>query len=228
MSRPQIRIAIALLLAAGLLPASLSASGGGGGGASIQQGAPGMAPQSPQARAAQLYKYALGYRDKAWKLEEKAMANPSQRAKLEAKAKAQFERMERSLRQAVELNPAFYQAHGSLGYALRRLGDYQTALTSYDRALELNPNYPEAMEYRAEAYLGLDRIDDAQTAYARLSVISPEHATELLQAIGTWVDDRRTGGGKVEPQRLDEVAKWVEAREKIAATTTRASATGSW
>ena len=34
----------------------------------------------------------------------------------------------------------------------------------YDEALRLSPAYNEAIEYRGEAYLGLNRIEDAKAA----------------------------------------------------------------
>jgi tetratricopeptide (TPR) repeat protein len=38
----------------------------------------------------------------------------------------------------------------------------------YSKALELNPAYPEAIEYRGEAYLGLNKINEAKEAYMAL------------------------------------------------------------
>ena len=55
----------------------------------------------------------------------------------------------------------FHEAFSSLGYARRKLGMYEGALSAYDTALSLVPNYAEAVEYRAEAYLALNRIPEA-------------------------------------------------------------------
>ena len=52
-----------------------------------------------------------------------------------------------------------------------------------DRALELAPDYGEAIEYRAEAYLGLDRIDDAKKAYMQLFNLDRALADELMEAM---------------------------------------------
>ena len=35
----------------------------------------------------------------------------------------------------------------------RKLGNYDIALSAYERALALHPGYPEALEYRGEAFL---------------------------------------------------------------------------
>ena len=109
------------------------------------------APQmTPEQKAVESYNRGLRYRNKAWKLEEKAgEVTGKEKAKLESKLNEQFKKAARSFEQAIEGQPKFYEAHGSLGYALRRQGEYAAALEAYDRALSLNPNYPEAMEYRA-------------------------------------------------------------------------------
>src|SRR4029077_18657580 len=58
---------------------------------------------------------------------------------------------------AVKLDPKNYRAFNGLGYAYRKTGDYNSALDNYGTALKLSPNFPDAIEYRGEAYLGLNR-----------------------------------------------------------------------
>ena len=63
-------------------------------------------------------------------------------------------------------------AYNLMGFAYRKLGDYDKALQSYDRALELNPHHRGALEYLGEAYLELDqpelRQGDAGPARGRM------------------------------------------------------------
>lgn len=227
MRTPLTHTLVLAALVAGLAPGVASAAGG----SSVPQGAPGMAPRTPHQIAADHYSRALVHRDKAWKQEEKAKtASAGERAKLEKKAMENFEKAARSLEKAVEARPSFHEAHSSLGYALRRLGDYEGALTAYNRALDLNPNYPEAIEYRGEAYLGLDRIEDAQQAYSRLLIMNGKRAGELLEAVEAWLSQRGDNPNGVGADRLEEAARWVEERRRIAATiaATDVSATGSW
>ncbi len=82
-----------------------------------------------------------------------------------------------------------HEAWNYLGYTHRKLGDYQAALTAYDRALNLKPGYPEAIEYRGHAYLGLNRLEDAKQAYLTLFAGNRQLAAQLLAAhAGTgWV-----------------------------------------
>jgi tetratricopeptide (TPR) repeat protein len=61
-------------------------------------------------------------------------------------------------------------AYNLMGFAYRKLGDYDEALQSYDRALELNPHHRGALEYLGEAYLELDQPDMAKAMLDRLEV----------------------------------------------------------
>ena len=61
-------------------------------------------------------------------------------------------------------------AHNLMGFAYRKLGDYDQALKQYDRALALNPHHRGALEYLGEAYLELDRPELAKGMLDRLTV----------------------------------------------------------
>ncbi|HRZ43184.1 MAG TPA: tetratricopeptide repeat protein [Bacteroidales bacterium] len=50
--------------------------------------------------------------------------------------------------QAIQANPAYYQAYYAKGYAHERLGDLMNAKAYYDKALEINPGYETAREAR--------------------------------------------------------------------------------
>ena len=76
--------------------------------------------------------------------------------------------MEDALRAAIANNPQLHEAYSSLGYALRKTGRFDESIEAYNRALQLNPSYSEAIEYRAEAYLALGRLDEVKAAYMEL------------------------------------------------------------
>ena len=112
-----------------------------------------------------------------------------------------------------------FQAHTEPGYALRKTGNYDDALKAYDKALELMPNYGEAIEYRAEAYLGLNRVDDAKSSYLMLyNGGAKELAKQLGDAMQKWVTDRKTSPGRVSATSIDDFAKWIGQRSEIAGT----------
>jgi tetratricopeptide (TPR) repeat protein len=71
---------------------------------------------------------------------------------------------------AIENRPWHDDAHNLMGFAYRKLGDYDRALQAYDRALELNPHHRGALEYLGEAYLELDQPERAKEMLDRLEV----------------------------------------------------------
>ena len=215
-----------------LLPGYALAAGGSSGGVPTQVG--GMGPSADLARtpeeiAESRYNRGLKKRDKAWKYEAKAAEADSEkkRSKLEAKAQKQFKKSIKDFRRAIDKNPILYQAHSSLGYALRRTGQYEAALQAYDEALRLQPAYAEAVEYRAEAYLGLGRLDEVKAAYVQLFVLERARADELMQA---FVQQRERQPDGLAPEALAGFATWVRERREIAQQTARLSETdlGRW
>ncbi len=203
--------------------------------AAADRGAPVAAPsapqQTPEQQAADLYNRALAMQDKAWSLEEKAAgASGEEKAKLEEKAEKLYVRASRDFRSATSLNPKLHQAWSGLGYTLRKTGSYEEALAAYARALELEPNYAEAIEYRGEAYLGLNRVEDAKAAYMQLFASDRPRADKLLAAMKDWIARRRAEPGGVAPETVDSVAAWVEHRGELAGQTAGAAGgtAGSW
>lgn len=68
----------------------------------------------------------------------------------------------------VAASPAQDMVWTRLGYAYRRLGNYEKSLAAYDQALAVNPANRGALEYLGEAYLQMGRTDDARKVAARL------------------------------------------------------------
>jgi tetratricopeptide (TPR) repeat protein len=91
-----------------------------------------------------------------------------------AKGKAAFEQEDWQavidhMTRAIEERPWHDDAHNLMGFAYRKLGDYDRALVAYDRALALNPHHRGALEYLGEAYLELDRPELAKGLLDRLA-----------------------------------------------------------
>ncbi len=170
---------------------------------------------SPEELAKQHYNRGLGQRDRAWKIEGKleTAADKKQEKKFRKKIASAYRSATREFEEAVRNDESLYQAWSSLGYAQRKLGDYEASLEAYNRALSIEPRYAEATEYRGEAYLGLSRLDDAREAYMQLFGGAREHAAALLKAMRTWVDEH--------PDEAGTFADWVTERETIADQTAR-------
>jgi tetratricopeptide (TPR) repeat protein len=153
-------------------------------------------------------------------------ATPEKSAKAHEKAEKYYHEAITKLIDVVGLDPKMYQAWNYLGFANRHLGNYQDALNSYAKALELSPTYADAIEYRGEAYLGLNMIDDAKDAYMALFRDSRPLADELMAAMHQWADARRKDGQGLSPADVEAFAKWMDERE-IVAHQTASLATGA-
>lgn len=168
-----------------------------------------------QQKAINAYNQGLAYRNKAWQLDEKAAkAEGEKAAKRAARAQKSYHKAIGQFRLAIERVPDFHQALGGLGYALLKTGQYEQALEAYDRALAIGPRYSEAIEERGEAYLGLDRIQEARSAYTQLVEVDRERAAELMTAMKRWVDQRRGDAGGLSEATIESFAVWIEERSE--------------
>jgi len=217
---PGIAVLVGVSLA--FLPAGLRASGGSpmprSGGTSSMPSAP---RKTPAEEAADHYNAGLKLRDKGLALQKEAAqaTKDKDRTKLEKKAQQEFEKAISQFQTATVKDPRFYQAYSDLGFALRKTGDYAGALEVYDRAVSLNPAYSPAIEYRAEAYLGLDRVEEAKKAYMALFTGDRGRADELLKAMKGWVEKRRAEPGTMTPDAIQEFSHWVDQRAELAGQT---------
>jgi tetratricopeptide (TPR) repeat protein len=90
---------------------------------------------------------------------------------------------------AAELSPQDPDVFNFLGYSLRKLGDLDTAVKQYRRALELDPKHKGALEYLGEAYLQLNQPEEAKKNLALLDKIcwlGCEEYRDLKSAIAEY------------------------------------------
>jgi tetratricopeptide (TPR) repeat protein len=212
-----------------------SAAQANGGGAMPSTSVPDMPRReiTPQDQAKTAYNAGVKQIRKADEYDQEAAqaSSPEKRDKALKKAGAAYEKALGSFQDATSLDPSMYQAWNYAGYAQRHLGRYDNALSAYAQALRLKPGFVDAIEYRGEAYLGLNRLDDARQAYMELFSSSRKHADQLLGAMQKFVDARRASPSGVEPQALDEFARWVQERASIAQQTAsldNGAASPSW
>jgi tetratricopeptide (TPR) repeat protein len=132
--------------------------------------------------------------------------------------------------EAVQDDARMHEAWNYVGYTNRKLGNYDAALAAYEKALTLKPGFPDALEYRGEAYLGLNRISDAQQAYLDLFASNRALADKLLTAMRGWLDVQR-GSSTADASKVSELDKWIQERSAIAGQTaslTREGTAASW
>jgi tetratricopeptide (TPR) repeat protein len=205
----------AVLLASGFV---FAAPSGGSGGGSYD------APQrqlTPEERAKAAYNQGVRALKQAGKYEKAAgeATNEGKKAKALERARAQHEKAREYFAATVRELPQMHEAWNYLGYTSRKLGEYNDALTAYDEALRLSPAFAEAIEYRGEAYLGLDRIEDAKGEYMKLFRDARPLADQLMAAMQEWVVERRSNPGAVATADIDAFAQWLEERTNVARQT---------
>lgn len=131
---------------------------------------------------------------------------------------------------AVQTDPKLAEAWNYAGYTNRKLGNYDAALPAYEQALKLKPGFPDALEYRGEAFLGLNRVADAKQAYLDLFAGNRELANKLLAAMKGWIETQKTSSA-ADSTAVADLDKWVQERSAIAGQTaslTREGAASSW
>lgn len=200
---------VAALAATALTPAPALAAGGG------------TLHRSASQAAADAYNAGVRAVGKARDYEAAAARNstPEAQAKALTQAHKAYGAALEQFQLAVKDQADLFQAWNYIGFTQRHLGDYESALTAYARALELNPSYEEAIEYRAEAYLGLNRIADAKGAYMDLFRDARPLADQLMAAMRHWIGERQREPMGLSPEDLQAFAQWVEERAAIAQQT---------
>lgn len=181
-------------------------------------GSTSMPSMSPEERAIEAYRSGDAHRVKGRKLENEAITKEGKsRDDAAKKAKSEFEKAFKDYRTAAQLNPNLFQAYNGMGYSFRKLGAYPQALEMYDKAITMAPGFfAEAVEYRAEAYLALNRIDDARQAYLDLFAADRKQADELMVAMKEWVAKRKADPAGADPAAVGAFETWMGERGEIA------------
>lgn len=163
------------------------------------------------------FSYAAGVREleKARKLTDKAARtdDPGKRGKLEENVKTAYEKAISNLTEAIQTDPAMFEAYAPLGRAYYETGDMKMAAGVHGAALRLNPGDSENQEARAEAMLGLDLIREAALAYESLRSSDKKLANQLLDRMKQYVEARRADPGPVPPEAIEALASLIQGWE---------------
>jgi tetratricopeptide (TPR) repeat protein len=222
--RPPMSKSILILSVTTLLSAGAAWASGGGPapmGGSMGGGSSSTPHMSPAQMAASHYNDGLKQQQKAdeYNKEAEGTEDAKKRAKIEANAGKYYEKARDNYQSALRLDSTLFQAYGALGYVLRRLGDYDGSLASYAHALEIQPGYSPAIEYRGEAFLGLNRVEDAKAAYMSLFNSDRARATELSNAMTKWLTARRADPAGVDAKTIEDFSTWLSQRLELAKQT---------
>jgi tetratricopeptide (TPR) repeat protein len=171
-------------------------------------------------QAVQAYNSGIESRNRGLAAEAKAAGGAvAERARYTKTAREEYAKAFEHFSNAAELDPAMPQAWNARGFIYRKLGDYKSALISYDHALALAPNFPDAIEYRAEACLALNRLDEAREAYVALFALDRAQADLLMRAMVEWVAARKADPAGVDPATIDRFEIWIKERTALARRT---------
>ena len=168
--------------------------------------------QTPAERAAVRHKAAIKHCEKAMYLEQQVSgeSDAKKTAALQKKLAKEYMRSIDDFEKAIKSFPRYYQAHSGLGLALGKIGRHEEALAACNESIRINPSHSEAIACQGEAYLALNRVEDAKQAYLSLSKSEPLLAERLLAAMTRWVDSRRGGDADLDPEVVDQLAVWID------------------
>jgi tetratricopeptide (TPR) repeat protein len=150
--------------------------------------------------------------------------DPDKKAKASDKVSDAYGRALDQFTEALRSKGDMFEAWNKVGYIHLRLGAYRESIDDYNHTLALKPDLLEAVEHRAEAYMAVDRLDDAKTAYMNLFNHARPLADQLMATMQIWLESHRAAANGMRAADIDSFGKWLQEREGIAKPTASASA----
>jgi tetratricopeptide (TPR) repeat protein len=223
-------------LGAGTPPAVAGGQGYPGGGGQMPGGRPGMgsgmnqpgselpstpAADKPDAAAKKAFNAGVKSLNRAREFEEVAAkaANPDKKAAAMEKVGDAYNRALDLFTEALSNQGDMVDAWNYAGYVHLRLGAYSESIDDYNHTLALKPELLEAVEHRAEAYLAVDRLDEAKAAYMNLFNHARPLADQLMVSMQKWLERHRVAATGMRPADIDSFDQWLKERDGIAKST---------
>jgi tetratricopeptide (TPR) repeat protein len=116
-------------------------------------------------------------------------------------------------------NQDMYDAWNQVGYVHLRFAAYRESIDDYNHALALKPDLYEAIQHRGQAYLGVDRLDDAKAAYMELFFHARPRADELMLSMQDWLQRHRADANGMRASDIESFGNWLAERDGIAKAT---------
>jgi tetratricopeptide (TPR) repeat protein len=178
--------------------------------------APRSVPPPPISELQAIDAYNIGYAailraDHSQALAE-ASTDVKEKTEAERAARDSYKESLSHFEAAVRLDASMHEAYTYLGYANRKLGNYDKSLAAYQQALKIFPDYPHAIEYQGQAFLGLNRLDEARFNYLRLYALNKGQAAKLLAAMRAWVAAHQNSS--IEGVNVSGFSEWVAQRSQ--------------
>jgi tetratricopeptide (TPR) repeat protein len=175
----------------------------------------------PEKAAAKALNAATKSMAKARELEDELAksTDPDKKARLREKLEDQYGRALEQYTEVLRNKNEMYEAWSQVGFIHLRFGAFRESIDDYNHALALKADLPEAIERRAEAFVAVDRLDEAKAAYMDLFFHARPLADRLMMDMQAWVQAHRAAANGVRVADIDAFDKWLQEREGIAKTT---------
>jgi tetratricopeptide (TPR) repeat protein len=186
-------------------------------------------PEKPDAAAKKAFNAGVKSLNRAREFEEVAAkaTNPDKKAGALDKVGDAYNRALDEFTEALSNKGDMLEAWNNVGYIHLRLGAYGESIDDYNHALALKSDLLEAVEHRGEAYMAVDRLDDAKAAYMDLFNHARPLADQLMVTMQKWLESHRLAANGMRAADIDSFGKWLQERDGIAKQTASASAPGA-
>jgi hypothetical protein len=210
--------------------------GGMGGGGRPGRGQGGVDPggdmpsttstEKPDAAAKKAFKAGLKSMSRAHELEEAAAkaTSPSKKADELDKVGDAYNRALDQFTEALSNKGDMVEAWNYVGYIHLRFGAFGESVDDYNHALALKSDLLDAVEGRGEAYMGVDRLEEAQAAYMDLFNHDRPLADRLMVVMQKWLESHRVAANGMRASAIDAFDKWLQEHQGIAKQTASAAA----
>ncbi len=200
--------------------------GHGGGGPPDMGTSSAQSPEKPDKAAKKAFEAGLKTLKKAHEYEQEAakQTNPDKKAGLVDKIGDAYGKALDQFTEALSNKGDMVEAWNGAGYVHLRLGAFNESIDDYNHTLALNPDLLDAVEHRAEAYMAVDRLEDAEAAYMNLFNHARPLADQLMASMQQWLENRHQAANGLRAADIDSFGKWLAEREGIAKQTAQAAA----
>jgi tetratricopeptide (TPR) repeat protein len=177
--------------------------------------------EKPDAAAKKAYNAGVKSLNKVREYEEVAAkaTNPDKKATALDKASDAYGKALDQFTEALSNKGDMVEAWNNVGYIHLRLGAYRESIDDYNHTLALNPDLLEAVEHRGEAYVAVDRLEDAKAAYMNLFNHQRPLADQLMISMQKWLEGHRAAANGMRAADIDSFDKWLQERDGIAKQT---------
>jgi tetratricopeptide (TPR) repeat protein len=182
--------------------------------------------EKPDAAAKKAFKAGLKSLGRAHELDDAAAkaTNPDKKADLLDKAGDAYNKALDQFTETLSNKGDMVEAWNYVGYIHLHFGAFGESVDDYNHALALKSDLLDAVEGRGEAYMGVDRLEEAQAAYMDLFNHDRPLADQLMAVMQKWLASHRVAANGMRPAVIDAFDKWLQERDGIAKQTASAAA----